>query len=196
MASDIFRIEAVLKRADSQGLAFSAPPSDHTKSPKGLVVLLGWLGAQERYLNKYSDFLLQDGFATVRSICPTKYLFWPTSRPRWQWAKDILQYLTVVNSDPPVLPVILYAFSNGGAFVVEEMCKILRSWPKDLPSIPIRAIIFDSSPAYMYMSDAIKATTVSRPPMMKALVALAVIFVLLLGSVVNPGRPRSFWYVP
>ena len=193
MGFDIDHIETVLRKAESKGFVFSAPQSKGSGKLKGVVVLLGWLGADKKHLDKYSDLLLADGYATVRSTCPTSYLFWPTPEPRRQWAYDLLEYVVAIARDPPIRPVVFYAFSNGGAFIVEQICHVLEKLPKDFPKIPVQAIIFDSAPCYMHVSTAITAVRRGNSAFVQVLLSSVVIMALLMTSVVDTHRPRSFW---
>lgn len=86
-------------------------------------VLLGWAGASDKALFKYAELVAELGLPSVRSVLPTSALFAPLGGPRRQWALGLLDYLAAL---PPALgpqsrPLLLYSFSNGGGFVVEEL---------------------------------------------------------------------------
>jgi len=65
----------------------------------------------------------------VRSVASTNNLFSPVERPRRQWALALLSFLETQRLCP-ARPLVLYAFSNGGAFVVEQLKKIAEQEPR------------------------------------------------------------------
>jgi hypothetical protein len=88
-----------------------------------LVVIFAWAGATDRSLSKYADLLAREGTPTVRSVQPTRNIFSPWERPRRQWASSLLRFLESQRLCPG-RPLVLYSFSNGGAFVVEQLKKM------------------------------------------------------------------------
>lgn len=82
---------------------------------------MGWVGAQrDGALLKYAEFLAQHGYPSVRSVQPTPVAFAPIALPRRRWALALLAFLQE-HSLWPQRQLVLYAFSNGGAFVVEQL---------------------------------------------------------------------------
>ena len=90
-------------------------------APRGFVVVLGWLGAQDKHLKKYSDLLEEAGFATGRSIAPKSVLFGTRASQRTY----ALQVLSATLADSaPALPIAFYLFSNGGALARQSWAEI------------------------------------------------------------------------
>lgn len=108
--------------------------SNSEGQPKRQIVvcaLLGWAGASPRHLQKYSTMVKQEWNAVgdltcIESVMPVAYIFSPLPWPRRHWATELLESIseTAAECDSPV--ILLYAFSNGGAFVVEQLCTLLQ----------------------------------------------------------------------
>jgi hypothetical protein len=105
--------------------------SGGSKGHVAVCALLGWAGASPRHLQKYSSLVKQEwnvvgDLKCIESVMPVTYIFSPLSWPRRQWATELLESIseTVVGCDSPI--IFLYAFSNGGAFVVEQLCTLLQ----------------------------------------------------------------------
>ena len=138
-------------------------------APRGFVVVLGWLGAQDKHLKKYSDLLEEAGFATGRSIAPKSVLFGTRASQRTY----ALQVLSATLADSaPALPIAFYIFSNGGAFVYRAMLSWLVSDPAfaDVRARH-RATCFDSAPCYLHPDLGARALSENvRSPVGKALI--------------------------
>ena len=88
---------------------------------------MGWVGAQrDGALLKYAELLTQQGYTTVRSVQPTVIAFSPLAGGRRRWALALLQFLEQQGLWPQ-RRLVLYAFSNGGAFVVEQLLLIAEA---------------------------------------------------------------------
>lgn len=102
---------------------------------------------------------------------------------------------TVAGCDSPV--ILLYAFSNGGAFVVEQLCALLQEPNNSRYETirkGIRGIIFDSAPAYMHAEMAPKVIREVAPA---GIIREGAVFfeylTRLMCRVVDPKRPTNFW---
>ncbi|KFM29155.1 Transmembrane protein 53 [Auxenochlorella protothecoides] len=136
-----------------------------------LVVLMGWVGASDRALGKYARVLADWGYPSVRSVVPTAYVLCGQAGACDAWAQSMLDFM----HDQGLVqgrPLVLYAFSNGGAAIVASMARICRSedrykslWPR------VAACIFDSAPA-------------QGSPAMRHRV---------LNTIVPPGLSRTAW---
>ena len=138
-------------------------------APRGFVVVLGWFGAQDKHLKKYSDLLEGAGFATGRCIAPTSVVFGTRASQR-AYALQVLN-ATLADSTP-ALPIAFYIFSNGGAFVYRAMLSWLVSDPAfaDVRARH-RASCFDSAPCYMHPDVGARVLSESvRSPAGKALI--------------------------
>jgi hypothetical protein len=89
--------------------------------------------------------------------------------------------------------MVLYAFSNGGAFVVEQIQNLAEGgegWLKDA----IAGIVFDSAPAYMHRSMGRKVMKASMPPgVMRTMKLLEYESTRSLASWINRSRKKEFW---
>ena len=138
-------------------------------APRGFVVVLGWFGAQDKHLKKYSDLLEAAGFDTGRCIAPTSVVF-GTRASQHAYALQVLS-ATLADS-APARPIAFYLFSNGGAFVYRAMLPLLVSDP-DFADVRARhrATCFDSAPCYMHLDAGARALSEHvRSPVGKALV--------------------------
>ena len=89
-----------------------------------LQVLLGWVGAnRDSALLKYAELLARHGYPSVRSVQPTPVAISPFEAARRRWALALLGFLEQ-HSLWPQRQLVLYCFSNGGAFVVEQLLLI------------------------------------------------------------------------
>ncbi|CAH0549119.1 unnamed protein product [Brassicogethes aeneus] len=105
-----------------------------------VILLFGWAGCQDKYLAKYSKIYEEKGLITLRYTAPVKCLFWK----RYQMLKigeKLVKLLLDLNFDSH--PIIIHCFSNGGAFLYQNVSMALDKCPKD---IPVKGIIFDSAP--------------------------------------------------
>jgi Eukaryotic protein of unknown function (DUF829) len=136
-----------------------------------VILILGWAGSQDRSLRKYAELIASFGFPSVRSSQPTRNIFSPIEWPRRQWTEALLDFTLSQNLAPP-RPIVLYAFSNGGGFVVEQIYKILHEKnPSNkvenvyLPYLrhSILGCIFDSAPGFMHHNLGIKVLEAEMP---------------------------------
>jgi hypothetical protein len=143
------------------------------KPPQAVVVLIGWLGALPRHLEKYSSTVYTDwNCATLSGTAHTRTIMFKKDEVLAKLAKEGLTALSdfLESSNCPRLPVFFHIFSNGGAFVWEHMDKLLGSANDrlfssltsiDTEDTPLHCntnfyairrnlsgVIFDSSPAY------------------------------------------------
>jgi hypothetical protein len=141
-----------------------------TASPRGFGGVLGWFGAQDKHLKKYSDLLEAAGFDTGRCIAPTGVVFGTRASQRTY----ALQVLSATLADSaPALPIAFYLFSNGGALVYRAMLPLLVSDPAftDVVRARHRATCFDSAPCYMHLDAGARALSEHvRSPVGKALI--------------------------
>lgn len=82
---------------------------------------MGWVGAErDGALLKYAQLLAEVGYASVRSVAPQAVLFSPLAGGRRRWALGLLRFLGARGLWPQ-RRLVLFAFSNGGAFIVEQL---------------------------------------------------------------------------
>jgi len=137
-----------------------------------LIVILGWAGAQDKSLVKYADLLSIQGYPTVRSVLPLPRLFSPHPAPRRWWAENLLSFII---TQPSLYhrPLIFYAFSNGGAFVLEQISHLVANTNNTKLKQQTLAFIYDSAPAYMHPGTAKTVLKSSMPPGLSLSLALS-----------------------
>jgi len=187
-------IDDILMRAEILEFCHDIPRNATDKTP--LVVLLGWMGCKHQVLTKYSNFLEDAGYPTVRAILPTSLVFSLNVSPRRTWTADLLKFIAVIQKGCPARPVIFYAFSNGGAFVVEQLSQLFhdkKDWWQNQDCNPVRALIFDSAPCYLHVSSGAKAFGEGKTCLLRWLFVALFIGSICITSVVDPFRHSNFW---
>jgi len=146
-----------------------------TNSNVVLVVLCGWAGSHVRHLKKYESLmeeLVGEGVTqrasrfsrkirdiskpqvvTLSCSLPVEYIFSPVEWPRTAWTRDtvlkkIQEHVEEHDRCGVRTSIILYAFSNGGGFVVEQLYKMLREEDRLGLRERVKGILFDSAPGY------------------------------------------------
>lgn len=186
--------ENAILEAERLGFNLTMPPGSAADAP--LIVLLGWFGAKDRFLSKYSQFLNEAGYPTLRAICPPAAIFWPHPAPRRRFAATLLRFLAVVDEGAPARPIIFYAFSNGGGFVITELAALLQENNNagGPPSPTVAGVIFDSAPCYMHLTTGIKALGEGRPLIVRVVLAFLFLISVALGFLAHPYWPRRYWH--
>lgn len=111
-------------------------PHHHPFAPQ---VLMGWVEAQrDGALLKYAELLAGAGYPSCRSVQPTATAFSPLDRTRRGWALALLRHLEA-HGLWPQRRLVLYAFSNGGAFVVEQFLRLAETHPRRAVALLARA---------------------------------------------------------
>jgi len=169
------------------------------RQPRAIVVLLGWWGAEPRHLAKYANLYHVKNCITVQGIVSR----WVTLVKHDPSIDEFaLQTVNHVNKivrayEPLKLPVIIHAFSNGGAFVVERMESLIENRKDDAEiqffAERLRGEVFDSAPAYPTKDNGMNALKASiRNPMLQ----IPVMAVLYLWGMLLPSSIRkwfAFW---
>lgn len=158
-------------------------------------VLCGWVGCQDRFLRKYSELLNEAGYPTVRSICPKSAIFWPFEGRRRAWAADLLRFVDLASGAGSERPLVLYAFSNGGAFVAEQVDALVGGTAAPFAHLRPRlaGVAFDSAPAYLLPSSGARALGEGQPAVARAALALLFYLIMAVTLVVDPRRARNYW---
>mmetsp|Transcript_34419 Transcript_34419/g.52825 ORF Transcript_34419/g.52825 Transcript_34419/m.52825 type:complete len:301 (-) Transcript_34419:828-1730(-) len=111
---------AVRKSSHIQTLLPSSSP------PRAVVIILGHLGASPEKLNHYAEKLyLRNNCAVVTAASPpSRFMLNKSLQPTVLVAlQDATQ---VLETTPPSTPLVVHLFSNGGAFLLEEMIRLLK----------------------------------------------------------------------
>lgn len=93
------------------------------------VLLLGWVGCQHKYLQKYSKIYDDKGFITIRYSPAVSHIFWDTSA-LIDSAEKIVKFMHDMKLEEH--PLFIHVFSNGGAFLFEHVSLKLRSGQKPI----------------------------------------------------------------
>ena len=91
-------------------------------------VLLGWVGAPDSPLRKYAERVAEWGYPSVRSVVPAHYVLTGLTQKCNEWAQNMLEFVV----GEPLLagrPVVMYAFSNGGAAIVTAAKRVSQASP-------------------------------------------------------------------
>lgn len=128
-----------------------ARPHDSPVEFRPVVVVLGWLGGQDRHVKKYSDMYCKMGggrVTTVRSLCSIEQGVWKMHERNAAMAQELLDTL---ESDAELAgrPVILAPFSNGGCQVIEFLLRAAYSGDKKAQSFVqnrLAGYVYDSCP--------------------------------------------------
>ena len=124
--------------------------SRQERSP--VVVLLGWNGAQDRHLAKYSESFTLKNFATVRITAHPFNSFFRLGSKCKEIGHDILSVLIEMGCEDR--PVFLYAFSFGGNAVFFHIMEALTKPDSTFyGKIQVVGSIFDSCPLYTGMKN-------------------------------------------
>ena len=62
---------------------------------------MGWAGANDRPLSKFTELLAEQGLISVRSVLPTTYIMSPMAYFRRRWAQALLDVLGELALSPP-----------------------------------------------------------------------------------------------
>eukprot|EP01025_Chloroclados_australasicus_P061221 TRINITY_DN8014_c0_g1_i3.p1 TRINITY_DN8014_c0_g1~~TRINITY_DN8014_c0_g1_i3.p1 ORF type:complete len:257 (-),score=30.81 TRINITY_DN8014_c0_g1_i3:268-1038(-) len=137
------------------------------KGDKGVVVLLGWLGCKDRYLQKYSEALSELGWHSLRAIL------------------DLFQEAGVQDRK-----IVLMAFSNNGAVLIEKYNKLLLDKKYEKVSKNMVGIVYDSAPAYMHLEKGAEAIRKATPSF---ILGWMISICFYIAAFFISWRPAQFW---
>lgn len=159
--------------------------------------LFGWVGATDRALSKYADLLGRLGARdSVRTVAPTLDAFARPARIRAlaeAWLAD-------VERRAPGRPCVALLASNGGAFVYADAVAALAAdaarpaHARRFAHVSVRAIIFDSAPAWVTPHTAARAFSEGRAaPAARAAAYAAARCVFTLAAPLLAARAAPFF---
>ena len=190
-------------------------PKRTTYHKPPVVLLLGWAGASDRALSKYADLMSEWGYISVRSVQPTFLLFSPTHLLRRKYTLALLRYLKRHRLDEH--PLILYSFSNGGGFIVEQIrslaedkvptgsiytTSLLTCSRKNLEQYSwlrsrVIGFVYDSSPCYMHSDMGPKLIAANESPgatrMLKTCALMSMSSMTALFYLGKKSREEEYW---
>lgn len=163
-----------------------------------IVVINGWVGSSDRHLQKYSSLWHSLGVKEVWRHTAETFDVFVSSRNLRRLTENLLLDLAKYSESKPIY---LMYFSNGGAFVHEQIIDILREDSK-LPVVDrrfshlkIAATIFDSCPAPLTIDSGSKALSEGfRNPIIRfvAYYAASVFICLMALLFYGISRPRVY----
>ncbi|XP_054159345.1 transmembrane protein 53-like [Oppia nitens] len=139
--------------------------SDNSLRSRPLVVLLTWLMAQEKHVDKYSNLYLQKGFDVLTVKTNPFDLMFPSIGSR----KIAQNCVTALNTELSQYPsVILHAFSVGayqfGEMLLEiQKQQIENNEDKDGLNGRIKGIVFDSVVPFEELSNGVSRSLTTNP---------------------------------
>jgi len=111
------------------------------------IVLLGWLGSEMKYVNKYSDAWAGLDCSTLNVIDTRSFFrqFWVPGRAA-EVAQIIMRELIKDKSDDR--PLLIHVFSNGGASVYTKLVEQIYNYNAvfNYKPLHVAGVIFDSCP--------------------------------------------------
>ncbi|GAB4819413.1 hypothetical protein N2152v2_006459 [Parachlorella kessleri] len=160
---------------------------------EGFKIIMGWAGANDRPLSKFAELFAEQGLISVRSVLPTTHIMSPVAYFRRRWAQALLDVLRELALSPP-RPLVFYAFSNGGGYVVEQLQNLIET---DTRYSEYRHLvlgyIFDSAPGFMDVNAARLVLTTTMSPGLKRTAALAAHSVLSFFQPIDGARGKEYW---
>lgn len=157
-----------------------ASSSSGGATPRALVVLVGWFGANTRHLSKYETLYRDMGCITLTVVADPAALMFRMTNQLKGCALQVVGKVAEVLKSQPSIPVITHAFSNGGAFITEHMevlidearAKTVEAGTATVDETSKNLIrtgdawlgqIFDSAPAYISWDIGFKVSSLAFP---------------------------------
>lgn len=176
---------------------------DALRGPTAVVMLIGWLGAQDKVLKKYAEMWVAGGVCTVRGTAPTGALMLGGQGTLRAFGLLLLERAgTLLSSCPSGTSLVVHCFSNGGAFVYEALQRMAAGPARpgaEAASLALlrnrlKAEIFDSAPCALRPETGLRAISLSVPHAVPRLLLQALFLLRIsLQSCLCDDRPRQFW---
>lgn len=183
------------------------------ESPKAVVLLFGWLGAEDRHLAKYANMWADAGAASVRATASSADIMLGNEARLRGGGLAVLRAAAPSLAEAPNATLIAHCFSNGGAFVYEQLRLAMSEAaagegsglsPEDaacLASMRARlaAEVFDSCPCYLHLGPGLRAIGTAVPLAAPRLLLQAVFGLYVVCSTglaklgLVPLRPETYW---
>jgi len=201
---------------DQQTSELIVTPTKDNRKPKAVVVVLGWMGSDLRHVLKYSKLYQDRGCTTITGHLNQLAVMIKSDSQTGSFVDQVVQqaatflrpYYKTENddeNDDGIPPLILHAFSNGGALVIQgfesrlESNKNNHDWELIRKSYRRGASIMDSAPAYLSLRAITNAMSSSIPnPVVKVLgISFMYIFIHVWNLTVllqgKPSVPVAYW---
>ncbi|XP_062995943.1 transmembrane protein 53 [Elgaria multicarinata webbii] len=145
-----------------RGVDASAEKGDKVNLP--VVILLGWAGCKDRYLEKYSATYLQKGCVVIRYTAPWRMVFFSESfgiKSLQKLAKKLLELLFDFKVETK--PLFFHVFSNGGVMLYRYIVELLHT-QQQFQHLRVVGTVFDSAPGRKNLLGALRALSLVLAP--------------------------------
>ncbi|XP_061488739.1 transmembrane protein 53 [Rhineura floridana] len=125
-----------------------------------VVILLGWAGSKDRYLEKYSTVYLHEGCVVIRYTAPWRLVFFSESlgiKSLQNLAKKLLELLFDYKVETK--PLFFHVFSNGGVMLYRYIMELLHTH-QQFQHLRVVGTVFDSTPGRKNLRGALRALSV------------------------------------
>jgi len=121
------------------------------KSPPPLVLALGWLGASERHLSKYTSWHNSQGRDTLSTISPTTSILLPQlGRTQAAQMLEHAMELSEQQEHGGRRPLLFHVFSNNGLYFYANMLhQVAQNKRYEQVLHSTLGCIFDSTPSHL-----------------------------------------------
>jgi hypothetical protein len=163
MAADTLEGFKVLSPSSS---IYKPPPagkddeSAEMSSPS-MIVLCTWIGAGKKHIAKYTAEYRRRYPNTTPLVCETSVYSMFFGGSITEERDTILEHIHSAANGHDGRPIVLHAFSNGGAFKALRLTESVKA--KTGSTVPFTATIFDSCPGTMDRSTLSEALSLSLP---------------------------------
>jgi len=111
-----------------------------SRRPRALAIVLGWLGSKQKHLDKYSKLWLDRDCDCITVISPMLSIMTglgirQVTKMVLREANKIVRRSELSEAGWGQLPVLLHIFSNGGAFVLEDIMDFIQYWTRQTKSV-------------------------------------------------------------
>lgn len=146
-----------------------------------VTICFGWLGCEERKLQRYADMHTSLGALKVYKYVAPAFDVALNHNNLTALARSALER---AKADYPATRIFVHCFSNGGAFVVRRLYDLisLPATSRDFEDVHIAGVIWDSAPAFMTPDSAARALTGGFREAFARNVAFSVLKSALVGS--------------
>uniref|UniRef100_A0A8R1DKN2 Transmembrane protein 53 n=1 Tax=Caenorhabditis japonica TaxID=281687 RepID=A0A8R1DKN2_CAEJA len=142
------------EKTDAPGLRFHYADGVSTDtSQKPIIAMIGWAGADPKFMDKYAKIYNQEGFHAV-SICPPRFHY---KVPDSSIGAKIEPIFEIFEKNP----IIIHSFSMNGVRGITSLWK--KAGDKKCEQ-KIKGIIFDSAPSLTLPHQNGRAMMLSSPP--------------------------------
>ncbi|XP_054764158.2 transmembrane protein 53-like [Lytechinus pictus] len=127
-----------------------------------VIFLLGWYGAEDKDLAKYSAIYQSEGYVTIRYVLPGEFLFEGKLGEVNFIAVKVLEAFFDLGLEEN--PIFFHLFSNGGGYIYRAVTELLNGRdPGVFAALKICGVIWDSAPCRPTFFSGIRAYCLFSP---------------------------------